>query len=558
MADLAATIKQRYFSNIPGDLTGGIVAAIVALPLALAFGEVSGMGAAAGVYGAIACGIFASLFGGTPGQISGPTGPMTVVAAGMIATASAMGHNPNILFTAIVVAGLFQVLLGIFRGGQIIHYIPYPVISGFMTGIGVIIISLQLLPLLGHPSVSKPFEALLAFPGALVNINPQALIVGVTTLVVIYLLPRFIKLVPSPLVALIIGTGLAYVLGFDIPRIEGIPTGLPEFHWPTLQVSEFPLVIHTAVVLALLGSIDALLASVMVDRVLNIRHNTTLELIGQGIGNAASGLIGGLPGAGANMRTLINIKSGGRTQLSGIIHGLILLSIMLGLSGLVEQIPLACLAGILIFVGISIMDYRSMKNLRQASKSDVAVKITVLALTVFADLIIAVGIGMALASILFMKKLSDTHFSKHGSLKKWIDKWYGGRGDIVPPSALEKTYVYQFNGPLFFGEVKNFNEALPKMYEYPYIILHMATVPLVDQSGVYALEDALRQFNERRCTVYLVNMTNEVQETLKEFGVFTHIPISRGSIKTFDEALSDISATEAQLSADQLNKMQTG
>lgn len=549
MANIAAIIKRRYLSNIPGDMTGGIVAAIVALPLALAFGEVSGIGAAAGVYGAIACGIFAAMFGGTPGQISGPTGPMTVVAAGMIATAKDMGHDPNILFTAIIIAGAFQMLLGIIRGGQIIHYIPYPVISGFMTGIGVIIISLQLLPLLGASGVSKPFDALLALPQAIAHVNPKALLIGLTTLAVIYLLPRFIKLLPSPLVALIVGTGLAYVLGFDIPRIEGIPTGLPELHWPSLQISEFPLVMHTAVVLALLGSIDALLASVMVDRVLNIRHNTTLELIGQGIGNAISGLIGGLPGAGANMRTLINIKSGGRTYLSGIVHGLILLSIMLGLSRLVEQIPLACLAGILIFVGISIMDYRSLRSLLQAPKSDIAVMLTVLFLTVFADLIIAVGIGMALASFLFMKKLSDTQFSKHGGLKRWIDKWYVGREDIVPPSALEKTYVYQFNGPLFFGEVKNFNDALPKMYGYSYVILHLATVPMVDQSGVYALEDAIQKLSERGAIVYLVNLTHEVRETLEQFGVFNHILLSRENVQTFDEALADIAAAEGKTAA---------
>lgn len=544
MVELARVIKERYFSNISGDLTGGIVAAIVALPLALAFGEVSGMGAAAGVYGAIACGIFAAMFGGTPGQISGPTGPMTVVAAGMIATAVDMGHKPSILFTAIIIAGFFQVLLGIFRGGQIIHYIPYPVISGFMTGIGVIIISLQLLPLLGSDSVSKPFEAMILLPQAIGNLNLQALMIGALTLAIIFLLPRVTKVIPSPLAALVVGTGLAYLLGFDIPRIEGIPTGLPALHLPTLQISEVPIVIHTAVVLALLGSIDALLASVMVDRVLNIRHNTTLELIGQGIGNAVSGLIGGLPGAGANMRTLINIKSGGRTYLSGIVHGLILLSIMLGLSTVVEQIPLACLAGILIFVGISIMDYRSLRNLLQAPKADIAVMMTVLFLTVFADLIIAVGIGMALASFLFMKKLSDTQFSKHGGLKRWIDKWYDGREGVVPSSALEKTYVYQFNGPLFFGEVKNFNDALPGMYGYRYIILHLATVPLVDQSGVYALEDGIRNLQNRGCTVYLVNLTHEVRETLQQFGVFNHILISRESVKTFDEALADITAME--------------
>ncbi|HEY9746915.1 MAG TPA: SulP family inorganic anion transporter [Oculatellaceae cyanobacterium] len=546
MANIAAIIRRRYLSNIPGDLTGGIVAAVVALPLALAFGEVSGMGAAAGVYGAIACGIFAAMFGGTPGQISGPTGPMTVVSAGMIATAADMGHNPNILFTAIIIAGFFQVILGVLRGGQIIHYIPYPVISGFMTGIGVIIISLQVLPLLGHPGVSKPFAALVALPKAITSANPQTLLIGLATLAVIYLLPRFVKFVPSPLVALVVGTGLAYLLGLDIPRIEGVPTGLPELHIPTLRLSELPLVMHTAVVLALLGSIDALLASVMVDRVLNIRHNTTLELIGQGIGNAVSGLIGGLPGAGANMRTLINIKSGGRTYLSGIIHGLILLSIVLGLSRLVEQIPLACLAGILIFIGISIMDYRSLRSLWQAPKSDIAVMLTVLFLTVFADLIIAVGIGMALASFLFMKKLSDTQFSKHGGLKRWIDKWYGGREDIVPPSALEKTYVYQFNGPLFFGEVKNFNDVLPKMYGYRYVILHLATVPLVDQSGVYALEDAIQKLTEKGSIVYLVNLTHEVRETLNQFGVFNHIPMNRENIQTFDEALEDIALAEGK------------
>lgn len=546
---LKTTIRQRFFSSVSGDLTGGLVAAIVALPLALAFGEVSGLGAAAGLYGAIACGIFASMFGATPVQVSGPTGPMTVVAAGVVATAIANNHNPSIVFSAVILAGIFQILLGIFRGGQYIHYIPYPVISGFLSGIGVIIISLQLLPLLGLKGASKPIEALQALPEAIQHVNMDALLLGVLSLIVIYTLPRLTKAIPATLVALIIGSITAYLLGMDVPRIEGIPSGLPDLHLPWIQAAELGIVLKAALVLALLGSIDSLLTSVMLDRLLGIRHNSNQELVGQGIGNTMAGLIGGLPGASATMRTMVNLRSGGRGYLGGIIHGIVLILIMAFFGPLVEQIPMACLAGVLISVGFAIMDYRGLTSIMRSPKSDTAVMLTVLLLTVFADLITAVGVGMALASILFMKKLSDVQFSQHGGLKLWIDKWYQGSTDVVSPEVMQKTYVYQFNGPLFFGEVKNFNNVLPEMYTYPYVILHFASVSMTDQTGAYALEDSIRGISEHGGKVYLVNIPHSVRQTLERFGVFEHLQLEQENILTFSEALADIAKTEAERQA---------
>ncbi|MEL7486644.1 MAG: SulP family inorganic anion transporter, partial [Pseudomonadota bacterium] len=342
------------FSNLRGDALGGLTAGIVALPLALAFGEASGAGPIAGLWGAIFVGFFAALFGGTGSQISGPTGPMIVVFAGVFASLSG---DPALVFAAVVLAGVIQILMGVLRLGQYIRLVPYPVVSGFMSGIGAIIIALQVSRLFGHePTGSGTIPALSAIPGAVADPVWGALAVGVVSLAIVFTWPKALgKYVPGALAALVIGTVLSLFIG--LPReltLGDIPTGLPQFALPTVTPEAFGLILEAAIILALLGAIDSLLTSLVADSMTGTRHQSNKELVGQGIGNTIAGLFGAIPGAGATMRTVVNIRSGGETKISGMTHALVLIIAALPLAGLASKIPHAVLAGILVKVGYDI------------------------------------------------------------------------------------------------------------------------------------------------------------------------------------------------------------
>ena len=399
-------IHGLSFKNLRGDVYGGLVAAVVALPLALAFGVASGAGAIAGLYGAIFVGLFAALFGGTPAQVSGPTGPMTVVMAGLIAQ---FGHEPSLVFTAVILGGGLQILLGLSGVGQYIALIPYPVISGFMSGIGAIIIILQAGPLVGHAAHSEGVLATLAMlPSFFADPVVDALVLGVVSLAIVYGMPERVgKIVPPPLLALLVGTVLGVFAFPGAPVIGPIPTSFPMPVLPSLHLDAVKMVIDEAIVLAMLGSIDSLLTSLVCDNMTRTRHDSNRELIGQGIGNAVAGLFGGLPGAGATMRSVINIRTGGRTPISGVFHAVVLLAVLLGLGSLAERIPLAVLAGILVKVGVDIIDWRFLKHVLHAPRADMTIMLVVCAMTVLADLIMAVAVGLVLASVLFVKRMAD-------------------------------------------------------------------------------------------------------------------------------------------------------
>ncbi|MFV1995830.1 MAG: SulP family inorganic anion transporter, partial [Verrucomicrobiales bacterium] len=393
---------------LKGDIFGGITAGVVAIPLALAFGVSSGLGAIYGLYGAFALGILAAIFGGTSSQVSGPTGPMTVVSATVVAAAIAefgnIGNAWGLIIACFLTAGAFQILMGISGAGRFIRYIPYPVLSGFMSGIGAIIIIIQVFPFLGQVSPKGPLNVIKALPEAAAGLNWMATLVGAGTIVVIYLFPKITRAVPSALVALVAITSATALLQLDIPVIGDVPDGLPALMLGNLNqigVEHIVLVLKFGAMLAALGAIDSLLTSVVADNITKTRHNSNRELIGQGIGNMASACIGGLPGAGATMRTVVNVKAGGRTRLSGVIHGVLLLALLLGAGPLAEKIPLAVLAGILITVGIGIIDYKGFRQLRHIPRGDACVLITVLVLTVFWNLLFAVGIGLVLAALIF-------------------------------------------------------------------------------------------------------------------------------------------------------------
>ena len=384
--------------TLRGDLFGGVTAAVVGLPVALAFGVASGLGAIAGLYGAIAVGFFASVFGGTKSQISGPTGPMAVAMAVIVTT-----HSDTLAeaFTVVVLAGAIQILLGVLRIGRFVAYTPYSVISGFMSGIGIIIMLLQVLPFLGADTLTGgPRSAIRAIPDAIQAFNSNSFVIAIVTLAVGVLWPRQLRrYLPPTLAALIVGTIIGVLWLTDTPVIGEVPSGLPGFQIPVFDAGLLASAIQPALILALLGSIDSLLTSLIADSITRTQHSPNRELVGQGIGNAIAGLIGGLPGAGATLGTVVNIRAGGRSRLSGVLRAAILLALVLGLGRYVESIPHAVLAGILMKVGWDIIDWRFLTRILKVQKEHLLVMVITLALTVFLDLVTAVAIGLIAAGM---------------------------------------------------------------------------------------------------------------------------------------------------------------
>jgi SulP family sulfate permease len=514
------SIKQTYFSHVRGDLMGGLTAGIVALPLALAFGVASGLGAAAGLYGAIIVGILAAIFGGTPAQVSGPTGPMTVVVAGLVASTTG---NPAIIFAAVALAGLFQIGLGFLRVGSYIRFIPYPVVSGFMSGIGVIIIAQQVRPFLGEPSKAKIVEAIATIPQAIAQLNPAATALGALALALVYLSPKVIKGVPGSLVAIVVGTLVAVALKLDVPRIGELPSGLPGMQLPPLTLETLSLILVPALVLAVLGSIDSLLTSLVADNITKTYHDSNKELVGQGIGNAVSGLFGGLPGAGATMRTVVNVKAGGRSPLSGAIHGVVLLASLLVVGSLAAAIPLAVLAGILISVGIGIIDYKGLRHALAAPRGDTMIMLVVFVMTVFVDLMQAVAVGFVMAAVLLVKRLSDMFGPQTLPLAELPELWKDESD--CDPAFFEQVFVYHLDGPLFFGTAQEFNRSLAEIEDYRVVIFRFEQVPFLDQSAAYALEDAVDTLTRKGIQTYLTGLRPQPEEVLRKLAIIpTQVP----------------------------------
>jgi len=522
------------FDNIRGDIYGGLTAAVVALPLALAFGVASGAGPVAGLYGAIFVGFFAALFGGTPSQISGPTGPMTVVMAGVL---TQYGHKPAMAFTVVMLAGVFQILFGVLKIGRYVSLVPFPVISGFMSGIGCIIIVLQLPPLLGHATPDGgPLAALGSLPSVLGAMQLDATVVGLLALGIVYLTPtRLNRIVPSPLLALLAGSLLVLILLPDAPILGEIPTGLPHLQVPTFTLEAIPGIVQSALVLALLGSIDSLLTSLIADNVTQTHHNSDRELIGQGIGNTIAGAFGAIPGAGATMRTVVNVRTGGRTPISGMLHALVLLAVVLGLGTLAQHIPHAVLAGILIKVGVDIIDWPYLKRLREAPRAGVFFMLVVLLLTVFVDLITAVAVGIVLASLLFVKRMSDLQLTNIRAITGEIDEPSLSQDEKTAlASGGGRVVLYHLSGPFSFGAAKGMARRLAAFDEYDALVLDLQEVPFLDSSASLGLEDAIKQAQSHGKQVFVVGLRPDVAKTLKRLGVLKLLPEDRQHVSRLD------------------------
>ena len=557
--------------NLKGDIFGGITAGIVALPLALAFGiqafggiddpAASSMGAIAGLVGATLLGFFASLFGGTHSQISGPTGPMTVITAALISGVWASQQSMSAVLISMSLAGLFcglfQIIFGIIKLGKYVRYIPYPVLSGFMSGIGVIIILQQIYPLIGLKSPVLVVDMITQLPERVANgISLTALFLGLGTIAIIYLFPLITKKIPSTLVALVVMTVIALFCNMDEKLLIGsIPSGFPMpffakeglsltgLNWAEiLKASVIP-----GLTLAGLGSIDTLLTSVVADNITKTHHNSNRELVGQGIGNMISGLFCGIAGAGATMRTVVNVKSGGRSQISGMVHSLFLLAVLLGLGSLVKYVPLSVLAGILITVGWGIIDFKGFKDLLKIPRADAVVLIIVFLLTVFVDLLTAVGIGMVIACVLFMKRASDlveggysssemTNFDKESP---WSDE--GG----IPEDMLHKIYIQRLNGPIFFGTITKFQNVMNDVPEdAKIVIIRMRLVSFMDQSGLYAMETAIKDIQARGTMVLMTIIQPQPMYMLKTMNLIPDLVPEDHTFKTFEDCTEFLKGLE--------------
>ena len=546
-------MKKFYdLKNLRGDLIGGLVAGIIALPLALAFGVQSGLGAIAGLYGAIAVGILAAIFGGTATQASGPTGPMTVVSATVVAAALEFSGNldkgMSIIILTFMMAGIFQIFFGLLNIAKYIKFLPYPVISGFMSGVGLIIVLLQIYPLFGVSSPKSTIKVITEFPRLFNELNFSALILGLLTILIYYFFPKITKSIPSTLVALISVTLLSYFLKLDVPLIGNIPSGLPSLKLDglfSIDSGAYLLILEYGLVLGVLGSIDSLLTSVIADNITKTKHNSNRELIGQGIGNIAAALIGGIPGAGATKGTVVNINAGGKTRLSGTIHGLFLLAVLLGLGQLAAFIPLAVLAGILIPIGFAIIDKKGLRHITQIPRADSVVLIVVFAITTFGSLIQAVGIGIILASLLFMKRSSDLA-EKGTSVKAlagteneelWEDEVKGF------PQLRNCVYIKHLYGPMFFGFTTHFQELIKNLdSSICALIIRFDRVPHIDQSGLYALEDAILDLKRRGVTVLLTGLHPQPKDMLEMIDVIPDLVSEDQLFDKFENSIEWLTA----------------
>jgi len=601
--------KLFDFKHFRGDLFGGITAGIVALPLALAFGVSSGLGPSAGLYGAIFVSFFAALFGGTNTQISGPTAPMTavsmVVIAGIIATFDGdVAQALPAILTVFILAGLMQIGLGFIGLGKYIKYIPYPVVSGFMTAIGVIILVTQILPSVGYypkedqiyveqfkpqaeevilenilkdeaadgvlvledfketikraekttqaqilkesqtlagKNASGVIGSIQVLPRALNNINWLELLLALGTIFIIYGFKRITTKVPSTLVALLVMSGIAIGLDLGYRPIEEIPSGLPV---PNLAIftdfsfSSISPFIFTALTLALLGAIDSLLTSVVADNMTKTKHKPNKELIGQGIGNTIGAIFGGIPGAGATIRTVVNINAGGKTRLSGMIAGVLLLFILLVLGPVASQIPAAVLAGILITVGIGVMDYKGLKAIPYMPKPEVMIMILVLVLSSVWNLVYAVGIGLVIASLMFMKKMGDLTAERSdvkslGDEKSWADEVN------FPKNLKEEVFIKHIKGPLFFGSTSEFQQLAKQIPDTAStIVIRMGRMQYIDQSGLYAMEDVLVDLVKSGKRVLMVNIIKQPRYMLERIDIIPDLIPNEHIFNNFDECMA--------------------
>ena len=563
-----ALIHGLHTRNLRGDLLGGLTAAVVALPLALAFGNAAlGPGGAIyGLYGAIVTGFIAALLGGTPSQVSGPTGPMSVTVAGVVSSLAAVGVSTDlgagemlpIVMAAVAIGGVFEALLGVFRLGRFITLVPYSVVSGFMSGIGFIILILQIGPFIGVSTTGGVIGCLTALAEVPLP-NPAAISIGVMTVAVVFFTPgRIRQWVPSPLLALLIVTPLSLLMFNDdrlqslglepLNRIGAIPDGGLRFVMPNFS-QHLSELLKAGVVLALLGAIDSLLTSLVADNITQTNHDSNRELIGQGIANTASGLLSGLPGAGATMRTVINIKSGGATPISGMTHSVVLLLVLLGAGPMAAEIPTALLAGILIKVGLDIIDWSFLLRAHRLSIKTAALMYAVMLMTVFWDLIWGVLVGMFVANLLTVDAITQTQLQgmddDNQNLESISDREsLSGEERQLIRACGNQLMLFRLRGPLSFGAAKGISARIGLISNYEVLILDISDVPRIGVTASLAIERMVQEAQSLGRLAIVAGAKQKPKERLQRFGVDM---TTETRLKALQLAHSQITSSRDQL-----------
>jgi len=539
-------------NNLRGDLFGGVTAAVIALPMALAFGVASGAGATAGLWGAVLVGLFAALFGGTPTLISEPTGPMTVVMTAVIASLTARNpeHGMAMAFTVVMLAGLFQIGFGVLRLGRYVTQMPYTVISGFMSGIGLILIILQLGPFLGQASPKGGvIGTLQSLPQLFSNARPLEVCLAVLTLAILWFTPKQVKrIAPPQLVALVVGTLVSLPLlgnagADDLRRIGEIASGFPQLQLPMFTAGELQLMVVDAAVLGMLGCIDALLTSVVADSLTRTEHNSNKELIGQGLGNLVSGLFGGLPGAGATMGTVVNIQSGGRSALSGISRAVILMLVILLGAQLAAEIPQAVLAGIALKVGVDIVDWSFIRRAHKISLNGALIMYLVIGLTVLVDLITAVFVGVFIANILTIDKMSALQ-------SKSVKSVSTGDGDLNITSEERQLLdqgngqilLFQLNGAMIFGVAKAISREHNAIGECKAVVFDLSEVSHLGVTAALAVENAVEEAIEVGRQVFVVGASGTTRRRLEKLGLFNKLPAQQTELERYQALQTAVAA----------------
>ncbi len=522
--------------TLRGDIFGGVTSAVIALPVSLAFGVASGLGAASGLYGAIAVGFFAAVFGGNRFQISGPTPAMTVAMSVIVTThASTLSEA----FTVVVLAGVLQMTLGLLRTGRFVVYTPYAVISGFMSGIGVIVMLIQILPFLGAPvAAGGPMSAVRALPEAVANLNGSALAIGAATLAASIFWPqRLSRLLPGPLVALIAGTALGVFWLTGAPTIGAIPAGLPELQLSLPSASFLARAFHPALVLALLGSVDSLLTSLVADSLTGTQHDSNRELVGQGLGNTIAGLFGGLPGAGATMGTVVNIRAGGLTRMSGALRSILLLGVLLGLGRYLEPIPHAVLAGILIKVGWDIIDWPLLANLHRIRRDYLFVLVLTLGLTVFVDLVTAVAIGLIVAGMAHARQIESLELDNVLSVPLLDRVFFEGVEDMATMDDYSaRVGLVALRGAFTVASSHKLVNVIGKdIKDHEIVIFDFSDATYLDDSAAMLIRQLLDVAGKSRTHVIVMAVSGTVEKTLHTLDILAGLPGDH-VVETMDQA----------------------
>lgn len=504
--------------NPKQDIIAGATVAIISIPMAMAFGVASGLGASTGIWGTVCGGLFVGIFGGATTGISGPTSPKVVQLALVMKDHTLQNGQPDLTFafSLIFLSGLIVLAMGLLRIGRFIYYTPYSVVSGFMCGIGVILILLEINPFCGLPGAESLRDAIMQIPSTVANAHIEALLVSGTTLATVVLWdkfkPRSISWLPAPLVALGVGMGIAHGFSLhEIPHVE-MTSQIPTLYWPDLSL--FSSMIGPAFALAGLCAFDSLLTCLVCDNMTEDRHHSDRELFGQGIANMACGLVGGVTTATATMRSVANIKCGAKSSLSSVTMGVVMLTLMVGLGGFAQYVPMACLAGILMKIGIDILDYRVLPVLRRLPRNDMICFWAVLGLTLWADLLVAVGVGLAIAFVRFVQEMSDLYGPEVVSLEDDPTPWSGEEG--LPDDFRRRVLTLHQEGPLFFGLSDAIFRTMERLVHYDAVIVRMSRVRYIDLSGAFLLEDLIEKANSLGTQVFLCGMTPHVRGVLEK------------------------------------------